>query len=145
MVLILLFSALFSSSLTNFPSNISSFYAFFAIPFFPTPLILFFRYLIIFFSKYLTVSNLSSGAFHRSDICGSYGKPAKERGFKRDVAVLLFFKVDEIASRVGIATLCGSAEDANGTLQRPLHKHSLTHCKSRNLIAIHIAVVLEKK
>lgn len=59
-----------------------------------------------FLNSYFCMHSCSQStvaAFHRCVLGISYGKPAEERGLKRDVALLLFINLDGKATRVGIA------------------------------------------
>lgn len=73
----------------------------------------------------------------------AYGKPAEERGFKRDVAVLIFMNMDGSVTRVDTVALCGRLDCATGTHHRQICNQSFAHDKRSDLIAILMAVIVE--
>lgn len=71
-------------------------------------------------------------------------KPAEEGGVKLPVAAVLLFNVNENATGIDTATLCGRGDEARGTPQRHLGNHSLAHGNGRDVSAFATAVIKEE-
>lgn len=82
-------------------------------------------------------------AFHSSVISESIGEQAEERGLKGDVSVLPLTYVDDMATTVGIATMCGCAGNAADNLLCQMHKQALANQNGRGLISIQTALIWE--
>lgn len=111
---------------------------------FPNSIYTFLPFQNSLFYKISSLSQSTTSAFHRSVVAVRYAKPFEERGFKRDLAVLLFTNVDGNATRVGTSTLFQREDDATGTLLDQMHNHFPVHDNGRDLNAICPAVILEE-
>lgn len=66
------------------------------------------------------------------------------RRLVRNVAFMLFIKVDGNAISVCVVTLCRCKDDDTGNLLYQMHKQSFTHDNSCDLFAIYQAVIVEE-
>lgn len=81
---------------------------------------------------------------HQSVLEADYGMEAQPCSLRCNVLVFLLLSFDSVATKVGLANLCGPADDPNSNLQRTRHSHPLASDEVWDSVSVRSPCIMDE-